>query len=127
MASVILALLCGVTSVAVLLGSEAAAVPACSYERIDDPHERVMATKYLPELVLIGIVINEDLTDELPTSGGGPQELYTSTVRPLAVLRGEMPGENIKLTKLNGIGADCRGGPRLQAGEKVLLFLGAGL
>lgn len=73
----------------------------------------------IAEIVIVGEVTAERIIE--PTS-----PTYESTVRPAAVLKGAPPGE-IVISPLGYLGADCSGGPRLAAGERVLLFVGRGM
>ena len=71
-----------------------------------------------PELVIVGEVV-----DERPMPGFGEDEVYTSRVKPDAVLKGDPGIGTIDLHFLNYLGGGCEGGPRLPVGQRVLLFL----
>jgi len=69
-------------------------------------------------IVIVGDVIMERTI-------GGPYAAYESTVRVAATLKGAAPHE-ITFSPLGYLGADCSGGPRLAAQERVLLFIWKG-
>ena len=68
------------------------------------------------------VVVVGEVIDERSLNVEFPSEAYESTVRVHAVLKGST-SEEITLSPLGYLGADCSGGPRLEAGEHVLLFL----
>ncbi|MCH7812148.1 MAG: hypothetical protein IH958_05915 [Chloroflexi bacterium] len=71
------------------------------------------------QVVIVGEVINERLVRDRPNS----YNVYESTVRVEAVLKGTVE-PLVTLSPLGSLGADCTGGPRLQEGERVLLMFG---
>jgi hypothetical protein len=96
---------------------------ACSGGAIPPPAER-FAPSTSPEDAIIGpnsIVALGSVVNETPV-GTQYQSAYVSNVDVVVPFYGTM-GSTIKIGP-NGFGApDCSGGPRLFAGEKVLLFL----
>ena len=65
------------------------------------------------EMIVVGEVVSEEAERN---------QTYTSTVRVAATLKGEAQSE-LMLEGLGQRGSDCSGGPRLEQGERLLLFL----
>ena len=109
-----------VASIAVTLALTGVA-PRNAYACSLAPPDKNDPLKYVLEdasLVIVGRVV-----DERATGGVSGEKAYESRVTPDAVLRGSAPNGDIVLPRLNTLGADCSGGPRLPEGERVLLFL----
>ncbi|MBI4498529.1 MAG: hypothetical protein HY689_11585 [Chloroflexi bacterium] len=93
---------------------------ACSLAGFPNAQVRLQQQTDAADLIIVGTVIAER-----PLTGTW-EKGYASTVRPVAVLKGETPDGPIELSPLGFLGPDCSGGPRLAAGERVLLFLQRG-
>jgi hypothetical protein len=113
-----------------------AVAAGCSYSTIPDPHERLArAIEGWSDLVVVGVVTKEmrvevdydtpDPTD-LKTSREKtkPDEftLFRSTIRPEAVLKGDLPPGDLEMTWLTEVW-QCVSSPRMYEGERLLLFL----
>jgi hypothetical protein len=114
---------------------------ACSILAEQDAARRLQtAIDNWSELVLVGVVTRETrvypsydatgrYTGLVPVGANPSREvresdpIYTSRVRLEAVLKGEAPAGDIELPWLNQLSPGCQGGPRLPAGQRVLLFL----
>ncbi len=109
----IVALACAVVALVVFAPATAKRAAACSIGLVD-----LDTTAEEAEIVIVGEVIRERTVERVVFS----REAYESTVRVRAALKGN-PEREITLSPLGFLGADCSGGPRLPAGERVLLFL----
>ncbi|MCI0777334.1 MAG: hypothetical protein J4N95_04080 [Chloroflexi bacterium] len=92
--------------VLVLLGTPSLASAVCTPSRID---QRPNA-----DTVFVGEVVRERLLKD--------DDRYASTVRVAVTFKGS-PGSAVIVFPLGSYEPDCSGGPRLQVGERVLLFL----
>ena len=106
----VVVLACAVVALAVFTPATARPAAACSIVQTD-----LETTAAEAEIVIVGHVIAESMVDPRWPS-------FESTIRVAAVLRGDLEPE-ITLSPLGYLGAGCEGGPRLPAGERVLLFL----
>lgn len=72
------------------------------------------------------IVVAEVVEESLRPGSQEPKvaDHWDARMRILVTLKGDTPAE-ITLYRLGRLGASCEGGPRLQSGERVLLFLDA--
>ena len=105
----VVVLACSVVALAVFAPATAKQAAACSIGQID-----LDTLAEEAEIVIVGQVIAERMVEpRWPT--------FESTIRVAAVLRGDLEPE-ITLSPLGYLGAGCEGGPRLLAGERVLLF-----
>ena len=104
----VVALLLGLAAFAVLAPATAKPAAACSFAlaTLDEMAE-------LAEIVIVGEVVTEHPV--------GP-DVYRSTISVSATLKGN-PEREFTLDQLGLLLGDCSGGPRLAAGERVLLFL----
>ena len=91
---------------------------ACSLAETPPFPERLLQQERLAELIVVA-----DVVDEQPLKSAGTQSVYRSTIRPLAVLKGQPQSDVIELAPQGYLAPDCAGGPRLQTGTRVLLFL----
>ncbi|HEY8490941.1 MAG TPA: hypothetical protein VIO14_08105 [Dehalococcoidia bacterium] len=64
--------------------------------------------------------------DERPLTATNGDVPYYSLVLVAAVLKGEAPAGSIDVGPSGFLGPDCSGGPRLELGQRVLLFLRQG-
>lgn len=71
------------------------------------------------QLIIVGQVVAER---PLSPSLAAGYEAYESTIHVAAILKGDATSQ-LTLGPLGFLGPDCSGGPRLQVGERVLLFL----
>ena len=109
----IVAMICAVVALAVFAPATAKPAAACSILRVDLDIAAEEA-----EIVIVGEVIRERTIERVVFS----REAYESTVGVHATLKGNLERE-ITFSPLGFLGADCSGGPRLPAGERVLLFI----
>ncbi len=109
----VVALACAVVALAVFAPATAKPAAACSILQIDLDTAAEGA-----EIVIVGKVIQERTIERLVYAS----EHYESTILVVAALKGN-PEREIILSPLGFLGSDCSGGPRLPAGERVLLFL----
>ena len=109
----IVALICAVVALAVFAPATAKPAAACTVIRVDLDTAAEGA-----EMVIVGEVIRERSIERVVFS----REAYESTVRVRVALKGN-PERDITFSPLGFLGADCSGGPRLPAGERVLLFI----
>ncbi|HEX5368524.1 MAG TPA: hypothetical protein VFY10_03835 [Dehalococcoidia bacterium] len=100
-------------SVLALMQLRTAAVQACSYGTDENAADDVAQSVKTADLMIVGIV-----TDEHRTRGA----LYTSTVAPSAVFKGDAAREPITVSGLGGQAGECPRA-RLEEGERVLLLL----
>lgn len=109
----IVALICAVVALAVFAPATAKPAAACTVIRVDLDTAAEDA-----EIVIVGEVIRERSIEPVVF----PRETYESMVRVHAALKGN-PEREITFSDLGFLGADCSGGLRLPAGERVLLFI----
>lgn len=69
------------------------------------------------QLLFVGTVASERSLPRPPQV----TPMWESVVMPEAMLKGDAPGGPIMMPHLGRLGGDCSGGPRLLAGERVLL------
>ena len=116
------ALVFAFAAVGVLAPSTAKPVGACSIALERDHPSALAAAAKASEIVIVGEVIDEQAA-ELPTQlEGTTYKPFRSITRVVATLKGS-PEREITLSPLGFLAPDCTGGPRLPAGEQVLLFL----
>ena len=112
------ALLLTLAAVAVFAPATAEPAAACTFGVPDDFLSALDQAADLAEIVIVGEVIDERTIEQSIS-----REVYESTIRVVAALKGS-PEREITLAPLGYLGADCSGaGPRLPAGQRVLLFL----
>jgi hypothetical protein len=109
----VLALVCAVVALAVFAPATAKPAAACTILRVDLDTAAEEA-----KIVIVGEVIHERTIERVVFS----REAYESTVGVRVALKGN-PEREITFSPLGFLGADCSGGPRLPAGERVLLFI----
>lgn len=98
---------------------------ACSGGGVGPPSERFSDAADYPVVEGTGIALLGEVLSETATTVPGPagRQIYSSEVRTVLPLEGANVAPVIRAGG-NGYGSpDCSGGPRLFAGEKVLLFL----
>ena len=105
------ALVLGLAAFAALAPATAKPAAACSMGPLTLERAAEVA-----DLVIVGEVVSEQSVS--------PQ-LYTSTIGVSATLKGDSERE-FTLERIGQLYPDCSGGPRLAAGERVLLFLNGG-
>ena len=94
----------------------------CSGQLPADMRERFeLLAAEAPVIVLARITASDDV----PTEGVSPLVgiAKTASFEPVVVLKQELPIEDFTIGPLRGSGPDCSGGPVMQPGEHVLLFL----
>ena len=112
------ALLLTLVTVGTFTPTAAKPAAACSYGLPDDLLSALDQATNGAAIVVVGEVIDERTIEQVPF-----REAYESTVRVVVAFKGS-PEREITLAPLGFLGADCSGaGPRLPAGERVLLFL----
>ena len=112
------ALVLALVVVGVFAPATAKPAAACSFGVPSDHVSALNAATIGSEIVIVGEVIHERTIERVVFSG----EAHESTIRVVVALKGS-PEREITLSPLGFLGADCSGGPRLPAGERVLLFL----
>lgn len=116
----VLSVLC-VALVAAGLITNVGTIHACSLDRTPSPAGLVADQVAAAELIVVGVVAEETVVGQ---RGGNPSTpTYASTVDVRAVLAGSFDEPTLRLTPLGWLSASCTGGPRLLAGERVVLFL----
>ncbi len=96
---------------------------ACTFVLESDPLRAVAAAAGGSDVVVVGEVIREEPIEDDPVDFAVfDDRAFTSTVRVDAALKGE-PERLLTLGPLGYLEPDCSGGPRLRAGERVVLFL----
>ena len=94
---------------------------ACAISIPGDPYDGLRWRVGEATVIIVGQVTAE----RHGTVDGQPP--YISTVRPVATLKDEPPEGGFELSPLGWASPDCSGGPRLPAGERVLLALRHGI
>ena len=98
---------------------------ACLLTPLPEASLRLKQQTEAADLIIVGQVTAERPYDG-PSRPGLWQPAFASLVRPVALLKGATPDAEIEVSPLGGLGPDCTGGPRLELGERVLLFLRRG-
>ena len=112
------ALVLTLVAVGVIAPATAKPVAACSFGPPGDPLSALDQAANGSEIVIVGEVIDERVIERVISS----REIHESRVRVRAVLKGN-PERELVFSPIGFLGTDCSGGPRLPAGERVLLFL----
>ena len=115
----------GLALLMVSLPSASSAAATCSYGIPEDPRDRLRAEAAAADLILIGKVMSERLMtpEDRPVVLPAHIDAYESTVTTQAILVGDERQTEIRIAGLGFFAPDCSGGPRLLAGEQVMLFL----
>ena len=112
------ALVLTLVAVSVIAAATAKPAAACSFGLPDDFVSALDEAADRAEIVIVGEVIDERTIEQSIS-----REVYESTIRVVVAFKGS-PAREITLAPLGFLGADCSGaGPRLPAGQRVLLFL----
>ena len=110
----VVVLACAVVALAMFAPATAKPAAACSYGRTDLSEAAREAT-----LIIVGQVVKERVLEVLSVEYSTYS--FESTIQVAAALKGN-PRPEIVITEIGFLGAGCEGGPRLPAGERILLF-----